>query len=127
MYDEEMDGMQPFTKDELRDIIHNLRQTLGEYEKMETAAAVEEEKKRKEGLVADRLDKQVSVNFPLWVYEKLKEEFVPLIKEKVELKRSDFCVSHALRYLGYFALKYPGLIRAVSLAELKDLYREDPS
>jgi hypothetical protein len=125
------DEGQPFTKEEITDIVYNLRETLSKYEKMEATvdlvAAKQKKLEHRKLREADRLDKQVSVNFPLWLYDILEREIVPIMREKVELRRADFCLSHALRYLGYFALKYPGLIKAVSLAELKAIYKEDPS
>lgn len=122
------------TREERREAIESIRLLLSSYEQDDRDADDEEEKKRleererrKQEKAANRLDKQISVNFPIWVYEALEKELVPLMKEKVEPQRTEFTVSHAMRYLGYYALKYPGFLKGVSLAELKDLYREDPS
>ena len=127
----------PFTKDELKEIIHNLRETLGKYEKMDNAAESEElgrkkaerERLKKAERAERRLTDQISVNFPSWVYKELEEEFLPLMKEKVtdHKDKNRFTLSHAFRYLGYFALRYPGHIKGVTFDEIKELYLDDDS
>lgn len=127
----------PFTKDELKEIIHNLKETLTAYEKMDSAAELEETRRkrvehiklREQERAERRVDKQVSVNFPSWIYEKLEEEFLPLMKEKITDRKPGlkFTLGHAFRYLGYFALKYPGLVKGVTFTEIKELYRQDPT
>ena len=69
---------------------------------------------------ARRCAKNLWTGVPLSVYERLKEETVPLMKALLKDTPDDFGVAHLLRHLAYFALKHPGKLKGVTFEDLKE-------